>query len=42
METKSVRLDLRCEGDDGTRFIVEMQQSNGQAVTYPNTLSWEN
>ena len=27
METKSVRLDLRCEGDDGTRFIVEMQQS---------------
>ena len=27
LETKSVRLDLRCEGDDGTRFIVEMQQS---------------
>ena len=22
-----MRLDLRCEGDDGTRFIVEMQQS---------------
>ena len=60
METKSVRLDLRCEGDDGTRFIVEMQQSgqrhffrasgtfsrgvdlNGQAVTYPNTLSGKN
>ena len=36
METKSVRLDLRCEGDDGTRFIVEMQQS------YPNTLSGKN
>ena len=27
LETKSVRLDLRCEGDDGMRFIVEMQQS---------------
>lgn len=27
LETKSVRLDLRCRGDDGTWFIVEMQQS---------------
>ena len=40
METKSVRLDLRCEGDDGTRFIVEMQQS--KIGTYPNTLSGKN
>ena len=26
-ENKSVRLDLRCTGTDGTEFIVEMQQS---------------
>ena len=32
METKSVRLDLRCEGDDGTRFIVEMQQSGTRFI----------
>ena len=25
MSNKSVRLDLRCTGEDGTRFIVEMQ-----------------
>ena len=33
METKIVRLDLRCEGDDGRRFIVEMQQS-GQRLFF--------
>ena len=25
LSNKSVRLDLRCTGEDGTRFIVEMQ-----------------
>ncbi len=28
LESKSVRLDLRCTGDDGTKFIVEMQRSS--------------
>lgn len=27
LSTKTVRLDLRCTGQDGTKFIVEMQQS---------------
>ena len=26
LENKSVRLDLRCTGDDGTEFIVEVQR----------------
>lgn len=25
LANKSIRLDLRCKGDDGTNFIVEMQ-----------------
>ena len=28
LENKSVRLDLRCTSQDGTKFIVEMQQSH--------------
>ena len=40
METKSVRLDLRCEGDDGTRFIVEMQQSGQRHFFKRCGLEW--